>query len=272
MQPDANAIIQRSVAVNNRDWGAAPNFNYFEIDRTSQGTSTYEVTMILGSPYSRLVAVNGKPLSPQDEETEQQKLDQTIARRKAESPGQRARRIAKYQRGRQQDHLLIEQLAKAFVFKLQGEQKVAGYDAYVLQATPRLEYRPPTLETQVLKGMVGRLWIEKNTFQWVKVEAKVIHPVSIEGFLACVEPGTRFELENVPVAPGVWLTKHFSMRSRSKILFLFPRRGEQDETYFGYRRSADRTRPAHGSEGPNIPANLTVRRIQPAGPTMRPYV
>ncbi len=225
--------------------------------------------MILGSPYSRLVAVNGKPLSPQGQETEQRQLNQTIARRKAESPDQRARRIAKYQQGRQRDHLLIEQLAKAFDFKLQGEQKVGGYDAYVLQATPRPDYRPPTLETQVLKGMAGRLWIDKTTFQWVKVEAKVIHPVTIEGFLACVEPGTRFELENVPVAPGIWLTQHFSTRSRSRILFLFSYRGEQDETYFGYRRSADRTGPAR--DDPTVQANLTARQIQPAGPTTRPY-
>lgn len=271
-QPDVKAIIRRSVEVNNRDWEAAPDFSYFELDRTGEGTSTYKVTMILGSPYSRLVAVNGKPLSPQGEQIEKQKLDQAIARRKAESPDGRARRIAKYQRDRERDHLLIEQMAKAFDFKLQGEQKIAGYDAYVLEATPRPDYRPLTLETQVLKGMVGRLWIDKSAFQWVKVEAKVIHPVAIEGFLAWVEPGTRFELENVPVAPGIWLTKHFSMRSRSKILFLLPHRMQQDETYFGYRQSGDRNGPAQGGEGPTAPPNITVRRLQPAGPAVRPYV
>jgi hypothetical protein len=41
----------------------------------------------------------------------------------------------------------------------------------------------------VLTGMEGKLWIDEKTFQWVKVEATVIRPVSIEGFLAEVEPG-----------------------------------------------------------------------------------
>lgn len=41
------------------------------------------------------------------------------------------------------------------------------------------------------------------------VEATVIHPVSIEGFLAQVEPGTQFKLEKMPVADGIWLPKHF---------------------------------------------------------------
>jgi hypothetical protein len=43
--------------------------------------------------------------------------------------------------------------------------------------------------------MEGTLWIDKKTFQWVKVEATVIRPVSIAGFLAQVQTGRRFELE-----------------------------------------------------------------------------
>jgi hypothetical protein len=39
-------------------------------------------------------------------------------------------------------------------------------------------------ESKVLTGMEGKLWIDKKTLQWVKVEATVIHPVSIGGFLA----------------------------------------------------------------------------------------
>lgn len=48
--------------------------------------------------------------------------------------------------------------------------------------------------------MRGTLWIEKSTFQWVRVEAEVFRPVSIEGFLAQVQPGTRFLLDQAPVS------------------------------------------------------------------------
>jgi len=240
-QRDVPAIIQRSVEVNNNDWNAAPDYDYYLRDRKDEGTKTYEVLMILGSPYSRLVAVNGQPLSLEDQQKEQQKLDEVIAQRRSESEEERAQRITEYQKGRKRDHLLMEQLTRAFDFKLQGEQKIGGHDAYVLQATPRPNYQPPNIETQVLRGMVGRLWIDKATFQWVKVEAKIIQSVSIEGFLAQVEPGTRFELEYMPVAPGLWFAKHFSMSSRSKILFLFTHRTQADETYFEYRKGGNLT-------------------------------
>ena len=248
-QPDLDAIIPRSVAVYDKDWGAAPDYDYFERDRTSEETKTYDVRMILGSPYYRLVEVNGRPLPLVDRQKEQQKLDDAVAQRRSESPAQRAQRLAQYEKDRKRDHLLIGQLTAAFDFKLRAEQKMDGYDTYEFQATPKPGYRPPNFETQVLKGMVGRLWIDKETLQWVKVEARVTHPVSIEGFLARVEPGTRFELENLPVASGVWLAKHFSMASHSKILFLFPHRTQEDDTYFGYRpaENSGRTCPAPAS-------------------------
>jgi hypothetical protein len=240
-QPDVATIIKRSVEVGNADWEAAPQYDHFERDLQPDGsTKTYKVMMILGSDYQRLVAVNGKPLTPQDQAAEQEKLEQAIAQRQSESEEQRARRVSRYEKERKRDHLLMEQLTVAFDFKLLGEQKLGPYDVYALRATPRPGYQPPNIETKVLTGMRGKLWIDKQTYQWVKVEAEVVHPVSIVGFLAQVQPGTRFELEKMPVDNGIWLPKHFSMKARAKILFFFSHNTQDDETYFDYHKASHR--------------------------------
>lgn len=238
-QNDTRAIIQRSVEANAVDWKAAPDYDYFERDQQpGGGTKTYDELMISGSPYERLIAINGKPLSPERQAEEQRKLDATVLQRRNESEWERAERIAKYEKDRKRDQLLMEQLTKAMDFVLVGQQKLNGYDVYVLKATPHPGYQPPNMECEVLTGMQGELWIDKKTFQWVKVQAQVIHPVSIEGFLAEVEPGTRFELEKMPVEDDIWLPKHFAMKSRAKIFFLFPHRSQADEAYYGYRKAA----------------------------------
>jgi hypothetical protein len=238
-QNDANTIIQRSVEANKRDWDAAPKFDCSELDRTHDGTKTYEDTMILGSPYQRLIAVNGKPLTPTRAAEEKRKLENTISERKNESPQKRAERIAKYEDERKRDHSMMEEMVKGFDFKLLGETKLGGDAVYFFQASPRPGYHPPNMETEALTGMQGKLAIDKKTFQWVKVVAEVTHPVSIKGFLAQVEPGTYFELEKIPVAPGIWLAKHFSMRSRAKVLKLIPKNGEEDVTYFNYHKASE---------------------------------
>jgi hypothetical protein len=227
-----STIIARSVAANEADWKAAPQFACFVKEQEDKGTRTYEELMMLGSHYRRLVAVHGKPLSAEDQKKEEQKLQEELARRQRETPRQRAQRIAEFEKERNRDHQMMEELIKAFTFQLLGTEELRGEKVYVLQAVPRPNYHPPNLETKVLKGMQGKLWIDVKDFQWAKVEAEAVHPVSIEGFFAEVEPGTRFELEKAPVDDGIWLARHFAMKSRAKILRLFPKRNQEEETYF----------------------------------------
>jgi len=229
-------IIQKSVQANNRDWDADPQFDYTETDEDEQGTKTYQVTTILGTPYERLVQINGKPLTAEQEAEQKSKFEKMLAERRAESSKKRAERISKFKADRRRDHIMLAQLTKAFDFRLQGEQVVDGHKVYVLKATPREGYQPPNRDSRVLTGMDGTLWIDKSTFQWVKVEAHVIRPVSIEGVMAKVEPGTQFAIEKAPVEGNIWLTTHYAMTASAKILSVLPHHSQEDDTYSNYHR------------------------------------
>lgn len=239
--PDAQTIIQRSVTSNEADWKAAPEYSYVEEDRSGKSDRTWEVTMIDGTPYRRLIKVNGEPLSAQAQAKEQQKMNEANRKRQSESAADKQARIASYVRDRRRDHILMEQLTKAFDFTLTGQKTIGGRGVFVLRATPRKGYQPPNREARVLTGMEGQLWVDSQAFQWVKVTASVLHPVSIAGFLAQVEPGTSFELEKAPVAPGIWLPTHFAVRSNSRILDIIGHHTAEDDTYSGYRKAAPNT-------------------------------
>ena len=242
-RPNVNEIVRQSAAVTEADRKASSVFDYSETEHAPDGTSrTYAVHMLYGSPYRELIAVNGKSLSPQDQEQERSKLEHEAARRAQETPGQRAHRIADYERDQARDRHFIEEFTHAFNFKLLGEHVLDGRQVYVIEATPRRDYQQTDRESQVLTGMRGKMWIDKQTNHWVKVEAEVIHPVSIAGFLATVEPGTRFELDKAPVEDGVWLPKHFEMKANAKVLGLFEHTKQQDENYFDYHK-ASQARP-----------------------------
>jgi hypothetical protein len=244
---DVQTIIEKSVAANNADFNTAPNFNHKEIDHTGKTSKTYQVTMIDGSPYQQLIAVNGKPLPREQMLEEQKKQQQAAAQRRSETDQERRKRIADYQRDRKRDHEMLQQLTKAFHFTYIGQQRLRGFEVYVLKATPLEGYVPPNMETQVLKGMQGQLWIDQKTFHWVKVTARVIHPVAIVGFVARVEPGTEFELEMSPVEDGIWQMAHFSMKSRAKVLLMFEHGSQENDTFFDYRRAAASDQNGSGS-------------------------
>jgi len=238
--PNVDDIIRRSVANTQADWNDAPKYDFTERDVITRNAKTekktYRVMMIDGSPYNRLVATNGEPLAAPQADIEERKLQREIANRQRETASQRQRRIARYSRERRQDNELLQQMIKAMDFKLAGEENVDGRRCFVLEGTPKPGYQPISRDTEVLKGMRGKLWIDEQSYQWVKVTAEVFRPVTFGLFIAQVQPGTEFALEQEPVIGNgnLWLPSHFSMRVSAKILRYWSRNYTDDETYSAY--------------------------------------
>ena len=238
-QPDATAIIERSVQQIQADWKKAPEYSYLERDVESKHHSTptvktYEVLRIDGSQYNRLVAINDHPLSSDEQAEEENKLRAEILRRGRESERERHKRIAKYLKERNQDHAMIREMVDAFDFRPAGEANLEGHDCWVFDAEPKPGYQPKTRETKVLSGMKGKLWIDKGQYQWVRVEAEVTRPVSMYA-IARVGPGTRFFLEQAPVAGNLWLPTHFSVSVKASALGFINEDSSDDETYRQYK-------------------------------------
>ena len=237
--PNASQIVERSVANTNRDWAAAAQFSFTERDLIVKNgvktVKTYRDEMLDGSPYNKLLAINDEPLSGSAAAAEDRKLQREKIHRQNESSTARQKRISAYSRERRQDHALLSEMARAFDSKLVGEETVDGRQCYLLSATPRPDYQPVSRDTKVLKGMRGRLWIDAKDYQWVKVQAEVFRPVTFGLFIAHVEPGTAFTLEERPLEGSLWLPLHFSVRVKAKVL-MFPRNSLDEETYSDYRR------------------------------------
>lgn len=236
---DPAEIVRRSVEANSKDWNQLPHYDYFVREIEARGSKTYLSRMILGSRYDELVAINDQPLSPEAAAREKQKFENELKARQNESPEHRQERIEKFQKDRKRDEFFMGQLGQAFDFTMVKTDQIDGRRVYVLAAKPRRDYHPPNMEAKALTGMQGTMWIDAEDFHWVKVQAQVVQPVSIEGFLARVERGTRFELDQMRITEGLWLPSRFLMASRAKIMLIFPKSSREEETYSGYRRNTE---------------------------------
>jgi hypothetical protein len=237
--PDAKEIVSRSVGVNESDWKALPQFAHVEKDVEWKGghrtTKSYEVTMIEGTPYNKLIAIDDRPLPPEEQQKEEEKMKKEIEKRQNESPAERAARIAKYEKERNTDHLLMREMVNAFDFKLVGENRINGHPVWVLEATPKPDYHPINSQAKVLTGMQGKLYIDKAGYHWVKVEAEVIKPVNFDMFIAKVRPGTQFVFEQAPVGK-IWLPRHFAQTVNAKVLGVASYNSREEEFYANYHR------------------------------------
>jgi hypothetical protein len=233
-------IIARSVEANQQDWTQAPNYAFVERDADSKrGTAgvvkTHRVLMIDGSQYNELIAINDQPLSPALAAEEERKLKKEIEHRRNESARERSRRVAKYDRERRQDHALLTEMARGFEYQCSGETVLDGHKVWILTASPKPRYVPVNSEAKMLTGMRGTLWIDQASYQWVKVEAEVFRPVSMYGFIAKVEPGTRFILEQQEVGENLWLPKRLQVNVNATALGLFNESSTEDDTFLNYR-------------------------------------
>lgn len=222
---NVHEIIRQAAAKMQADWAAAPHFAFVQRDvTTSKGVTTsktQQVFMIAGSDYYMPIAVNGQPLPEVEREQEQelQRLKQEVERRDHETPEEAAKRSEKYSKLREQNGILLNEFIQAFDFSPAGEETVEGRTAYVFDARPRRGYHPPNRTAKILTGMQGRLWVDKETFHWLKAEAEVLKPVSMFGFFAKVLPGTKMELEMTPVTDTVWQISRFVVDLKTSIFW-----------------------------------------------------
>lgn len=230
----AGEIIRLSEHTTHLGFERTPDFDYCMTENHGDKTKTYAVFMISGSTYDQLVALDGVTLSAEEQEKQAAARKDEAERRGIETPGQRSQRVEKYEKEQRRNQALLEQMPKAFDFMLMGNVLKDGREAFVLNATPRRGYEPIDRQTRILTGMRGTLWIDRSAYGWVRAEAVVVHPVMIEGFLARVEKGTRFTLEERPFGDGIWLPTLFSVYAKARILFLFPKTSREEYTFYHY--------------------------------------
>jgi hypothetical protein len=238
---DVQEIVRHAAARMEADWAAAPEFAFVQRDVTTlQGVTTsktHQVFLIAGSDYYMPIAMSDVPLSAEQQKLEMEKLKLEVDRRKHETPEQAAKRSQQYRKLREQNGVLLGELTKAFDFALVGEEAVNGHPAYILEADPKPDYRPPSRTAKILTGMKGCLWVDKESFHWVKVEAVAIKSVPVFGFFAKVLPGTKMELELMPVTDSIWLESRFAVDLNLSVFWRKSTR-RTESTFSDYRPAA----------------------------------
>jgi hypothetical protein len=140
---------------------------------------------------ARLIEINGRPLSADEEQAEMSRLD-TLA---ADPEMQQKRR-----RSEQKDAARIDQLVGMLpdseVYKLEGMVPCGDEECYRLSFTPNPGFVPPDLEADVLRGFAGEVWIDKEQDRLVRLDAHLVRDVNIGfGILGRVDKGGTMVLE-----------------------------------------------------------------------------
>src|SRR5205807_6015847 len=155
----------------------------------------------------RVLARNGHPLTPQEEQQEIQQI-QELARNPA--------RLREQQKARRQDAdraLKMEQLLPdAFDYEYDGRE-----GRYVcLRFRPALNFRPPDRESRVFHGMVGSLLVDPESKRLVAIKGQLGKDVDfglgLLGRLIADRKSTRLNSSHLVISYAVFCLKKKSSR------------------------------------------------------------
>jgi len=243
---DPREIVRRSVERDQANWLRMKDYTWIacETERhldsrgqvKSQDSRAWETVILYSEPHRRILERNGEPLSSEELQKEQQKLDQAVAKLERETPAQRERRVEEFAKERQKDREFLREIVDLYDFRLEGEETVDNHDAWVISAVPRLDYQPKHREAKALLKIRGKLWVDKAEYQWVRLQAETTGTIAYGIFLARLNPGAKLFFEQTRINDEVWLPKREEMSGSGRLGLLKKIAMKQELTWSNYRK------------------------------------
>ena len=257
-QPDALEIIRRSVEQDRANFERARDYTFIERAETREldskgkakkvGSETFDVLILGGRPYKKLIAKDDQPLSAKEAAKAEADFEKELKKRQGENEKERRRLAEQEERRRRQSRAFLKEIPQAFDFRLVGEEQVDGQTVWVISAEPRPDFRPKAKRADLLAKFRGRIWIDQKELQWVRVEAETVDTVSFGLFLARLGKGAKLTFEQRRVNGEVWLPSRASTKLDARLALVRKLNVEMDVAWRDYRKFRTDSRVVDASE------------------------
>ena len=243
---DPRELVRRSIAQDQLDWVRMQDYTWqgHSVERHfdshgkvgSTKRETWETLILDGQPHRRTLERDGKPLSPDEARSEQKRLDREANKLSKETPAERQRRLDEAQKQRKREFAFLSEIPDLYDLRLEGESTVDGRPVWIVSGGPRPGAQPKSRDAKVLLKLRGRMWIDKATYQWAKVEAETTDTISWGVFLARLNPGAKLIFEQTEVSPELWLPKRLYLNGSGRVGLLKRLAQDQEIRWSNYKK------------------------------------
>ena len=262
---DPAEIIRRVAAHDQENEKKERNYTYQEkvVEKKLDGhgdvakteTRGFDVMVIYGEHVERQVTKGDKPLPPKDAAEEEEKINKLMTKYKNETEDQRAKRLEKAEKEQEESRAFVKEIADAFDFTMLPPETVDGRLLYVIQAEPKPGYQSHVKNGKYLTKFHGKVWIDQNEYQWVKLDLETLDTISFGWFVARLHKGTHFYVEQTRVNDDVWLPKFLRLNLGMRIALLKDLNYDVTQTYSDYKKFSSQTKIVVMGEATETPQN-----------------
>ncbi len=225
-QMPAGQLVHEVIYNEQNDHQRHAYWRYWVERRSPSGSSLTEQVETADGPIARLTLSNGRALSPQAQELEQERLQHLLS-----SPSEQARHLRQYDEDEERIGRILALLPDAFVYEYDGEEN----GCYRLRFHPNPNYTARTIEARIFHAMSGKLWVDARFKRLARLEGRVEENVDFGfGILGRLYQGGWFRLERVQVSPTDWKTKSLEVHMNIRALLVKNFARETSETRGGF--------------------------------------
>jgi hypothetical protein len=228
---DPHALVQAAIENELKStYGHRPPVRYLLRKTTRNTNTTKEIVETSQGGVARLVAIDNKPLHATQTQTELQRLQEL-----ASDPAVQQHRHRSEERDGARVTSVMRLLPDAFINHFEGSVQTPNGEAIRMTFAPNPHFSPPTLESRVLTGIRGEIWIDPTDLRVVRIEGQLFRQVDYGwGILGTLYSGGTIRLEQVKTPECGWRLSHLVLDMTGKELMLKSLRVFVDETATDY--------------------------------------
>jgi len=181
-----------------------------------KGSTTKEVVQTRDGSVARLIAINGRPLTAEQENAEAARLQRLL-----DQPDLQERRRKREKDDAERAQKIIHVMPEAFLYTYEGIVPGPNGPAVRLSFKPKPGFDPPDQETKVAVGIQGELWIDQAQQRMVRLDAHLFEDVDFGwGILGRLYKGGSILIENADVGNHNWQLQRMKLDLTGKALML----------------------------------------------------
>jgi hypothetical protein len=225
-------LVRRAVTNENQPDTSNTHYMYRLTKKKPDHTETREMIETDQGTIGRLLLWNGKPLTNEQREKEDKRLQRLVT-----DPQQLTQKQKSQKEDDRRTRNMVAALPDAFIYEYVGTKNEEPWGELVLlKFKPNPNFDPPQRETMVYRGMQGTMAIAIPSYHIAKIEAKLFRDVTFGwGILGHLDQGGEFVVEQKPVEANHWEPSHMVLNFTGKALLFKTIRISDDDLTSDYR-------------------------------------
>jgi hypothetical protein len=227
---DPMALVRRAVQHRLEEDKSYEPLRYVLRKTDARRETVKEIIQTKDGDVARLIEIDGKPLSAKAEQMEMQRLD-TLAG----NPALQEQRHRSELRDEARVDRLMSMLPEAEIYRFEGMVGCGAGRCYRLSFEPNPRFVPPDIESDILRGFAGEVWIDEAQERLTRLEGHLVSEVHFGfGILGRVDQGGTVEMRQTDVGGHDWELTGLKLNLTGKALMVKPVNVQMEEETSGF--------------------------------------